>query len=164
MKLPALVIGKTYRHAEVKEYMSFNRSNDGLPGLEFDDYQLASHGRFPSSHRSGEWCYDSSLWRKNESPVIEYLNIEMPVIWELNAADLERHLTVDTIPGRVERIEQIIKDGGIALPVWAQKYDPKYRVLEGKHRLSAFHRLGIPMVPMFLIKYESWGEDPPSLE
>lgn len=49
---------------------------------------------------------------------------------------------------RTDRIVKLLKDGAPVLPVYVEKSDNNFFIMEGRHRIVAFYILGIKEIPV----------------
>ena len=49
---------------------------------------------------------------------------------------------------RTEQIEELLKQGAKALPIYVEKNDPELFVMEGRHRMVAFWLVGMNTIPV----------------
>jgi hypothetical protein len=49
---------------------------------------------------------------------------------------------------RTEQIEDLLKQGAKALPIYVEKNDPDLFVMEGRHRMVAFWLVGMTTIPV----------------
>jgi hypothetical protein len=149
IKLPELEPRHTYFREEVEEYIATHGEQ------QEDDYSGAVNG-FP--HK--DWKRgprDVKLWQSGSG---------RPIVMEYHLYETKRFASwlrvsrKSVLQGfgfrRVDAVREKLTSGDSAFPVWIEKHladrDP-IQVCEGNHRLVAFADLGIPYIPIFLLKY-----------
>ncbi len=149
IKMPDLEPRHTYTREEVEEYIALHGEQ------QEDDYTGAVNG-FPHRDRK-RGPRDRKLWElgSGRAIVMEYHLYEPKrfASWLLTGRK-------SVLQGfgfrRVDAVSEKLTSGEPAFPVWIEKHladrDP-IQVSEGNHRLVAFADLGIPYIPVFLLKY-----------
>ena len=140
---------RTYSREEVEQYIALHGDQHQ------DDYTVAVNG-FP--HK--DWKRgprDLKLWQSGSGRaiVMEYHLYETKRFTSWLCAGRKSVLQGFGFR-RVDAVSEKLSGGEPAFPVWIEKHladrDP-IQISEGNHRLVAFADLGIPYIPVFLLKY-----------
>ena len=149
IKLPDLEPRRTYSREEVEQYIALHGEQ------QEDDYTDAVNG-FPHKDRK-RGPRDLKLWQlgSGRAIVMEYHLYETHRFASWLLAGRKSVLQGFGFR-RVDAVSERLTSGEPAFPVWIEKHladrDP-IQVSEGNHRLVAFADLGIPYIPVFLLKY-----------
>jgi hypothetical protein len=150
VQLPNREPGRTYHRAEVEEYIAPQVISRPVGDIRTDDYRVAV-SRFVEERNGvavAEVVMEYALLPLTR--FASYLDRLRSNLAEGEVAYQAEHQS------KVEAIKARLSAGEPALPVWIDKSladsDPM-AVWEGNHRLLAFSELGIPLVPVFLLKY-----------
>lgn len=147
IRLPDLVVGTTYTKEEVQEFVARQWGTESTK----DDYELVCMKL--KSYLIGKT--KRKPWPPTTAVVMEYRLFPI-ARFASHWNKIKAALRSSSDNERVSKIEEKLKAGDVAYPIWIDARlanDDPLPITEGNHRFRAFVSLGLNDVPVFLCNY-----------
>lgn len=155
LSFPDLVDGRIYRREQVAFCTGTQNGSS-----DFDVFKVRFPWDLSKQPIEGDWqkWRDPAKLGAKAEIFLQYREVSMCWIAEQVQGYSDTFMPTPHGRRRIEAIEEKLRAGELLYPVFIQAGDSTFRIIEGNHRVVAWHRLGSTIAPAFLAGYYDWFE------